>query len=68
MRKQALQMLPEFAYGNTPTAPLYTRFSELARKVREALEHAGLAPRDYLDVHDFIAETMRPSAKRLLEH
>jgi len=68
MRKQAQQMSPEMPYGNTPSAPLYTRFLELSNRVREALETAGLAPRDLLDVHDFVAETMRPSAKKLLEN
>lgn len=68
LRKQALQLIPDFSYSTTPNAPLYTRFLEVAQKTREALEAAGQAPRDLLDVHDFIAETMRPSAKKLLEH
>lgn len=68
MRKQALQVFPDLAYSNTPNAPLYTRFLDVACRVREGLDAAGRTPRDFLDVHDFVAETLRPSAKKLLEH
>jgi hypothetical protein len=68
MRKQALSMAPDVVYTSTPNATVYLQFAEMVGRVGEELEAARLSPRDFLDVHDFIAETLRPSAKRLLEH
>ena len=40
----------------------------MAAAVATSLTEEGMAPADNLDVFDFIAETTKPSARKLLEH
>lgn len=67
MRAQAAWMAPNLAWSKVPTAPLYTRLQRMAEAVREELRQAEQAPRDLLDVADFMWTTLRPKARKLLE-
>jgi hypothetical protein len=46
-----------------PTSAGYTRLLNVARIVAKKLNENGEAPRDLLDVHDFIRITMKPPTK-----
>lgn len=49
-----------------PSARAYQAYLRLARDVRDWLIAQGFGPRDLIDVHDFIWETMRPAAQKQL--
>lgn len=66
-RAQAAWMAPRVPWSNAPSASLYTRLQTMARAVHDELVAAGHAPRDLLDVHDFMWETLRPKALARLE-
>lgn len=66
-RAQAAWMAPRLRFSNTPTAAAYVRLVALARAVRSKLADAGAAPRDLLDVVDFMWVTLRPRARVQLE-
>lgn len=68
LRKQAEWMAPRLTFIKTPNGPLCARFDEMALAVSHQLEEAGLEPADLMDVFDFMVETLRPSAKKLLVH
>lgn len=49
-----------------PRGKDYHRLLEVARTVQAELEGQGFAPRDLLDVYDFVWETLRPAARETL--
>lgn len=65
-REQAKSMAPRLPMGKTPNASAYARFASMAKTVRDKLESDGLAPRDYLDVYDFVRITLTPKAQKQL--
>ncbi len=67
-KKQALYMAPRLTYAATPNAPLYARYADMARGVSERLTDAGLEPTDLWDIYDFMVDTLKPSAAKLLQH
>lgn len=66
--KQARFMAPRLALGANPDARSYLRALEMVRRVADGLVAARLAPADLLDVHDFMVDTLAPSARALLTH
>lgn len=66
-RRQAEWMAPTLVFAKKPNGTLYRRFLKMARAVKASLTKAGFAPRDLLDVHDFIVTTLRPKHLRMLE-
>lgn len=65
---QAKMLLPNFSFGPRPRHAEYQHYVHVAKTVYDELEAAGLAPRDLLDVYDFIWETLRPAAREELTH
>jgi len=65
---QAKMLLPNFSLAKRPRHQGYQRYVHVAKIVYDELEVAGLAPRDLLDVYDFIWETLRPAAREALTH
>ncbi len=65
-RQQAQWIAPGMAYDANPNAELYKRLLAMADSVRRRLERAGHAPRDLLDVYDFMIATLRPKTRELL--
>jgi hypothetical protein len=59
VRQQALWTAPSLPYEATPSAALYERLRAMAEAARGRLVRAGHEPRDLLDVHDFMLETLR---------
>lgn len=55
---------PAFTPPATPTPRAYATYRQVAVDVQDELARQGLAPRDMLDVHDFIWETLRPAARK----
>ncbi|MCA9636994.1 MAG: hypothetical protein KC420_13290, partial [Myxococcales bacterium] len=53
--------------SRAPSARAYHGYLRLARDVRDWLIAQGMRPRDLIDVHDFIWETMRPAAQRAMK-
>lgn len=66
-RQQAQWMAPRLRNATEPTANSYARFQNMAQRVLVELKEAKAEPRDFVDVHDFIWTTMRPSARKMLE-
>lgn len=66
--RQAAWMAPRLIFVRTPNGRLYERLRAMTAAVADKLTEAGCAPTDLWDVHDFMLETLRPSAKKLLEH
>jgi hypothetical protein len=64
---QAKMLMPAFKPPKSPTPMGYARYLQVARMVRDELIRHGHAPRDLLDVHDFIWTTLRPGARADLE-
>lgn len=69
VRQQALWMaLPTEARGRDlsagPSPDLYRRAQAMMIALRERLARAGHAPRDLLDVHDFVRVTLEPRRPR----
>lgn len=63
-RDQAKWTAPRLEHSPTPQAAAYERLLAMVRSIQEELKAAGLVPCDLLDVHDFIRETLSPSARR----
>ena len=63
---QAEWMAPGLAMTKHPAGPTYKRLRDMAMTLGEHLGEAGLAPKDLLDLHDFMWETLRPKARQLL--
>jgi hypothetical protein len=59
VRQQAQWIAPTVSYDASPSAPSYERLRTVGEAVRSRLVRAGHAPRDLLDVHDFMRETLR---------
>lgn len=62
-RRQAKRLDPELAHTTKPNGILYERYRTMASVLRTRLEQAGMAPRDMIDVYDFVWATMRRSAR-----
>jgi len=65
-KEQALWMAPHMKHPKAPGAAAYERYLNMSRAVFSKLLEVGQAPRDLLDVHDFIYETLRPAARKLV--
>lgn len=66
-RKQAAVFAPRKRYARKPGTISYENFLKVAERTRERLCSSGFAPKDLLDVHDFVLVTLRPSAARVLQ-
>lgn len=66
VRPQAQWIAPSLPYDASPSPALYERLRAMADEVRSRLRRAGHTPRDLLDVHDFMLETLRPRTARPL--
>ncbi|WP_045119628.1 hypothetical protein [Haliangium ochraceum] len=66
-RRQAETSSRSDRWPSTPSALRYARLLTIARELVEALQSAGQAPRDLLDIYDFIYITRRPSAGKVLQ-
>lgn len=59
------EILDESVRANRrPNGRSYVRLLALARRVEGSLAALGMAPRDLLDVYDFMWTTLRPSARK----
>ncbi len=58
----AAVIAPTAHYSRQPTSRSYRNFLRVARVAFTRLEAAGLAPRDLMDIHDFVWVTLRDSA------
>lgn len=58
VREQAKLIMPGFKMSTVPTPDAYARCLEMAVGVRNELRAAGLAPRDLLDVAEFMRVTL----------
>lgn len=65
--QQARWMAPGLRCGDRPMGVLYERLRAMARDVFERLGQHDLAPRDLLDVHDFLWLTLKPAARAKIE-
>lgn len=60
--RQAGSIAPTGAYSRRPRVMSYRSYRRIALGAKTRLEAAGHAPKDLLDVHDFIWATLRKSA------
>ncbi|MCX4246494.1 hypothetical protein [Paraliomyxa miuraensis] len=67
LAKQSQWASPRLRYSSKPEGKVYARILTMAITVRDALIGAGRAPKDLLDVYDFMVVTLRPAANRLLD-
>lgn len=58
VRQQAKLLMPNFKLSTVPTPECYARALEMAVGIRNELRAAGLAPRDLLDVAEFMRVTL----------
>jgi hypothetical protein len=58
--RQAKWMAPRLRGLSKVSARTYERLNRMAKMVGDELESAGLAPRDMIDVYDFIVDTLTP--------
>jgi len=63
---QARTVTPNRTFKVRPAPRSYVRYRRMAEKVRERLVEAGFQPRDMMDVHQFIWETLRPKGQEIL--
>ncbi|MGF1465467.1 MAG: hypothetical protein ACFCGT_04975 [Sandaracinaceae bacterium] len=63
VQEQAKWMAPGLRVSDRPVGLLYERLCEMAVGTRGELEAAGLAPRDLLDVVDFMWLTLKPAGR-----
>lgn len=63
VREQAKLLMPGFKLSTVPTPDSYARCLEMAVGVRNELRSAGLAPRDLLDVAEFMRVTLSKSQR-----
>ncbi len=61
-RQQAQWMAPALEYDPSPSSALYAELLAMTEAVKARLEQSGYAPRDLLDVYDFMVSTLRPRA------
>jgi hypothetical protein len=66
-KNQAGSIAPNRVYTQRARRKPYRGFRKVARTVRQRLIEAGHAPKDMLDVHDFIHATLKPSARKAIE-
>ncbi|MEZ6188771.1 MAG: hypothetical protein R3F62_27685 [Planctomycetota bacterium] len=66
-REQSRSLAPGLKATNEASALLYQRHRALGLSVREKLEEAGRAPRDLLDVFDFMKTTLSRKHRARLE-
>ena len=64
LAEQAKWMAPGFALQRLPSARHYLRLLRMVRTVADELSQRDLAPRDLMDVTEFIAHTLRPAARK----
>ncbi|MFK7990666.1 MAG: hypothetical protein AB8I08_31880 [Sandaracinaceae bacterium] len=64
---QARWMAPGLAVSDHPMGLLYERLVQMTKAVEERLTDNGFAPRDFLDVTDFMWATLRPKAQKRIE-
>ncbi|MBN4049457.1 hypothetical protein JYT86_00195 [bacterium AH-315-N03] len=64
---QARWMAPGLAVSGHPMGLLYERLVQMTKAVEQRLTDAGFAPRDLLDVTDFMWATLRPKAQKRIE-
>jgi hypothetical protein len=65
--QQARWLAPDLEPKREPTGKLYVRLLQLGRRLVNELEALDLHPRDLLDVHDFMAHTLRPAARKRID-
>lgn len=63
VRQQAKLLMPSFKLSSVPTPEAYARCLEMAVGIRNELRTAGLAPRDLLDVAEFMRVTLAKSQR-----
>ncbi len=61
---QAKTLASTISASRTPAPRAYESYLRLARHVRDWLVAQNVQPKDLLDVHDFIWETLRPAARK----
>ena len=67
LAKQSQWAYPRLRYSSKPEGRVYTRIHTMAITVRDTLTAAGHAPKDLLDVYDFMLVTLRPAATKILD-
>lgn len=67
VKLQAQFMAPGLRIGTRPMGILYERLQKMAADVRERMQEEGLAPRDLLDVYDFMWKTLKPAGRKRIE-
>lgn len=60
--RQAGSIAPTARYTRRATVGAYKNYKRVALGVRKQLEELGHEPRDLLDIHDFVWDTLRTSA------
>lgn len=66
--KQSAWMAPNLTIPTAPSGRVYVRLLEMTRLLATKLEEIDqLAPRDHVDVYDFIQVTLRPKAIKAIE-
>lgn len=65
-RQQAKWFMPTLRWQAAPDGKSYDAMHRLAAQIFETLVERHLAPTDYLDIHDFVRLTLRPSARKKL--
>ena len=65
--QQARWLAPRLEAKREPTGKLYVRLLQLCRRLVNELDALDLRPRDLLDVHDFMALTLRPAARKRID-
>jgi hypothetical protein len=66
-KKQAIWMAPRLEHPRVPTVKAYQRYLEMTKAIATQLKESGMPIGDFLDVHDFIYETLRPTAEKDLK-
>lgn len=61
---QAQWMAPGLLVSDRPMGLLYERLVHMTKGVEELLVEAGLEPRDFLDLHDFMWITLKPAGQK----
>jgi hypothetical protein len=61
-KSQAKWLAPRLEVSNDVSANTYMEILNMAATLQEGLTARSLTPRDRLDVHDFVVQTLRPSS------
>lgn len=64
IEQQARFMAPGLRAGERPMGILYARLEAMATTTLERMETKGLAPRDMLDLYDFMWLTLKPAGRK----